>query len=571
MEYYNKYIKKINKDYIVKKYNSLDEKIINNRGIHNDFVYCDNDGYIINIYKRSNEKIVGILHLDLKVKYGKWNDKVLYLFKPTNKLYPTFYIPYKTKNNHCKIFCIIEFKEWKITDKLPIGTLLDIIGIVGNKEDEIEHMRIYYNIKNNHWKIEKKKQEEDEKRINELQNKTEDYTVFSIDPEGSIDIDDAFHYKKIDNDNDKNSFEIGVHIASPTVFFRDEIYLKKIMERVSTVYIYNSIKKYNLLPTIYSENIISLLENKKRFALSVIFIVNDTLEIVSYEIKETIVKNKKQYTYDLFNQLNEQSNGKNFLNISKKIFKDECLDSHTLVEKWMILTNKTIANYLIKNKYENIIVRSHVENKNVDNIEKEKNISEELVLHLKFKKENSANYCLYDESNTNANTHSKMNNEYYTHFTSPIRRSIDFYIHTLLLNKNKIEKDELIEIINKINIFTKNCNKFKRITQKINFLYENKNKTLVTYGYIINISRNKLTIYIPEYNIEEKIIIIPYEFEKIFTVSFEYINETIIHKIIFVNDENSEKTFVLYQKINIELWFFVSETNIFDKLKIKIL
>jgi len=590
MQYYNKYLQEslihIDKNILTGVYKNLENNsyieiennkyinIENNRAINNDIVYYINNN-IIGIHTRNICDIVGILYLDSKIKYGNINDKSLYLFKPTNKSYPNFYIPYKIKNNKNKIFCTINFKEWKITDKLPIGTLINIVGNIGIKEAEIEHMRIYYGINNNTWKIDNVKKNNDLKIINDLQEKIEDYEVFSIDPIGSKDIDDAFHFKNIE----KDEYEIGIHIASPTIFFENN-YLE-ILERVSTVYLPN--KKYNLLPNIYADEIISLLENKKRFALSLILKINNNV-VISYEIKETVVKNIKNYDYDTFDKiLKKNEKLYDFINLTKKFFNVDIIDSHKLVEFWMIYTNKFIANYLINNGFSNIILRSH--QLNIKN--KEFNIDECLNNYLTLKEESSALYVIYNKNDLNQ-YHSKLNNEYYTHFTSPIRRSIDFYIHMLLLNKIKYNDNNIIKIIDKINIFTKKCRKFDRIIRRLNFLYDIKesNKNIETYGYIINITKNKLTVYIPEYNLEEKIIIVPYKLENAYNINIEKnwnTNSTIFTQInikeninnnitkIIYNNENITKVYTLYEKIKIKLWVFTSFENIFDKLKIEIL
>jgi exoribonuclease R len=563
MQYHNEYLNDsllesdkniligVYKNYENNSYIDLEDNkyitIKNNRAIHNDIIYLL-ENTIVGIKKRNIINIVGILYLDSKIKYGNIKDKSLYLFKPTNKLYPNFYIPYKIKNNSNKIFCNIQFKEWTIKDKLPIGTLIDIIGNVGNKDAEIEHLRVYYGINNNVWRINSDKINNDIKIINSIQDKKEDYEVFSIDPKGSTDIDDAFHFKRID----ENNFEIGIHIASPTIFFKDNY--KDILQRVSTVYLPN--KKYNLLPNIYADEIVSLLENKKRFALSLILKINDN-KVFLYEIKETIVKNIKNYDYDFFDKVYKKDKELvNFISLTEKFFNTDNIDSHKLVEYWMIYTNKFIANYLINNNFSNIVLRSHESSINKHNL----SIDEKLNNYLKLREENSAMYIIYNKNIENQ-THSKMNNEYYTHFTSPIRRAIDFHIHMLLLNK--FNNNNLEDITENINIFTKKCRKFDRNIRRLNFLYDIK-ESIETYGYVINITKNKLTLYIPEYNLEEKVVIIPYKFENIYDVIME-------NNRIKYTYENIMKTYSLYEKLNIKLWVFTSFENIFDKLKIEII
>ena len=576
MQYYNEYLDKsllnnINiKSGILTSIDNIfyvnNEEVINNRAIINDEVYIlDNE--IIGIKNRMMNHIVGILYLDSKVKYGNIKDKTLYLFKPTNKSYPNFYVPYKSGFKNNKIYVIIQFKEWNITDKLPIGTLIDIIGIVGDKNIEYEHLRNYYGIKNNTWKMDKNKLIEDTNIINNLQNIESDYEVFSIDPLGSKDIDDAFHFKKIEND----IYEIGIHIALPYIFFEND--LDTIMNRVSTVYLPD--KKYNMLPNIYADDFSSLLENKNRYSLSLI-LKNNHFDIISYEIRKTIVKNIKNYDYDNFDKIYKKNkNLKEFVEYSKLFFKIDEFDSHKLVESWMIYTNKTIAKYLIEQNISNLILRVHIKSSlhNIkDNVEDNvKNIS--LINYLKIRNESSAIYKIYNKDEEQH--HSKLGNEYYTHFTSPIRRAIDLFIHSLILKKSNIMNHEkLNEILNKINIFTKNTRKFDRNIRRLNFIYSIKEleKNIDTYGYIINITKNKLTIYMPEYNLEEKIIIIPKKFEKIANIILIKDNfDNIIEISYLLNNNEKEFKYNLYEKINIRLWVLTEFDNIFDKLKIEIL
>ena len=548
-------------------------KVINNRGIINDDVYILKNE-VIGIKERMISNIVGILHLDSKIKYGNIKNKSLYLFKSTNKDYPNFYVPYNN-NKNCKIYCIIQFKEWKISDKLPIGNLIEVLGDVGNKEVEFEHLRNYFNIRNSIWKIDNDKKNNDIQILNSLQNKVEDYSVFSIDPFGSKDIDDAFHFKLIDN----NSFEIGIHIASPINFFEND--LLNIMDRVTTIYTPN--KNYNLLPSFYSDNLISLLENEKRFAISLIIQVNNNI-IISYEIKESVVKNIKNYCYEDFDkEFNKRLNKKyheidnyiknmlDFLNYSREFHKIEMIDSHKLVEYWMITANKIIANHLINKKVANVIVRVHKSSLiDMNN----NNLKEELSKYIINRNEKSATYQIYDtEIKDNYQKHSKLDNDYYTHFTSPIRRAVDFYIHMLILNKeNRIEKDNLKKILEKINIFTKNSRRFDRNMKRLDLLYKIKetDKNIITSAYIIKISNYKLTLYIPEYNLEEKIIIIPKKFENISNSNIlkdEYEN---IIKIEYTIDDKY-RVYNLYDNIVIKIWIFTSFDNIFDKIKIEIL
>jgi exoribonuclease R len=571
--------------------------IENNRAIINDIVYIK-ENKVIGIKERFHHKIVGILYIDSKIKYGTIKDKTIYLFKPTNKQYPFFYVPYKNLNKkNCKIYVWIEFKKWDTTDKYPHGTLLETIGNVGDKEAEFEHLRYYYNVKNNTWKIDPIQLKEDIQILEQIQDLKEDYEVFSIDPIGSTDIDDAFHFK-INTSSCDTVYEIGIHIASPTTFLKNS--LLKVMERVSTIYLPNY--KYNMIPEKYADIMVSLLPNKKRFAISLILIFDKDYHIISETINKTIVINKKNFHYDEYDKYDQNQEYKLFNNFSNLFFKIENSNSHKIVEEWMIFTNKKIATYLMNQNVENIILRKHeLSFSNID-IELHQN-NPLLFYYLKNRNENSAKYEIYNSNSDSKQTHSKLKDEYYTHFTSPIRRAVDFYIHLLLLDrldtldtldthnkKKRIEIDTLQKYIDKINIFTKNSRRFSRNVNRLEFLFTIKEleKNIETYAYIINIYDNKITIYIPEYHLEEKIILIPKKLEKITNITYsyedsdkkkiikiDYLIDNSIDKLrddSFDNSRNDKKhIYSLYQRINIKLYVFTSFDNLFDKLKIEIL
>jgi exoribonuclease R len=337
-----------------------------------------------------------------------------------------------------------------------------------------------------------------------------------------------------------------------------------------------------MLPNIYSDDLISLLENKKRYSLSLIIVFNKKFNIISENIKETIVKNIKNFNYDEFDKsFKNDNNLKEFVLFSNKFFKESENNSHKLVENWMIYTNKYVANYLIKKDLSNLILRKHecsyfnLDNKNLDNdliknLDNDliKNLDNDLIKYLKNNNQNSAYYEIYNKELNQK--HHQIGDTYYTHMTSPIRRAVDFFIHLLIIkNKNIIENEELNKYIEKINIFTKNSRKFERNVKRLEFLYNVKklDENIETYCYIISIGINKITVFIPEYNLEEKIIIIHYKFIDIASIKLNRNENNIIDKIDY-NIDNIYKSYNLYQKINIKLWIFTSFENIFDKLKI---
>jgi exoribonuclease R len=563
-------LKYVDNDYYV------NDILINNknRALPNDIVYLK-DNNIVGIKEHSKKKIVGIIDPNSKIKYGNINGKTLFLFKPTNKSYPDFYVAYIPKNNvQYKIYIIIEFLEWKTTQKNPMGKIIDNIGQIGVEEVEYEHLRHYYEIVNNNWNIDKNKISTDQYFLDQINNNEPlyptNYEIFSIDPPLSKDIDDAFHYKETET-----YYEVGIHIANPNILLENS--LNRVLERVSTVYL--PTKKYNMIPSIYANNFISLLQDTKRCALSLIIQYNKKYEVIFETIEQTTVKISKNYNYEEFNEIyNSHKNLKEFVEFSKAFFKSENLtDSHKLVEYWMIYANQYVANYLIKKDYKNIILRKHDEGNHIL-LNDIMNIDQSLKNYLITHNENAALYEIYDKSNNTTHNykHSKLGNDYYTHFTSPIRRAVDFFIHKLLLNQSDIyEQKDLQKYVDKINQFTKNTRKFDRVVKKLSFLFKindnNHDKELITYAYVISIKDYKIRVFIPEYNLEEDIIIVSHKFKKIAIINKEIDDKTLELKKINVEIDDFKINFELYQKINIKLWVFISAENIFDKLKIEII
>jgi len=556
------------------KYYVYDNEVINNRAITNDIVYINENNEVIGIKSRTNKYFIGILYIESKTKYGIINGKNKYLFKSLNKKFPDFFVTSKHKNEK-NMYVKIEFKDWDKKDKLPNGNILEYLGHVDDFDATQEALRYYYDIYKPPMKIRNIKINEDLKTLENIESI--DYEIFSIDPQGSKDIDDAFHFNKISDWHNDNSgvikYEVGVHIASPSYFLFD--YIEEIMTRVSTVYLQN--KKYPMLPEIYSDNILSLLENQKRIALSVIYTFDANFNLEDYKIKECNVLNLKNYTYEEFDLLlrkkekklnNVEKNNVDFFNFTKKIFNmDDTMDSHLFVEKWMIYTNHNIAKYLIKHNVKNVIIRTQ----NMPKVNNDENIDNLVLKYINIKNEEGAKYEVYNESKNNIPNHYRLNLDYYTHYTSPIRRAVDFYVHTFFMGKNNIfDITKLNNIVENINIFTKNQRKFQRQLRRLNFLveYKNESSNLLMEAYIIEIKERFIVIYIPKYNLEEKICIIQKKFEKIIKSNI-ILNDNIIEKI-HISDEISEYSYKLYEKIMVKMHVFLSFDSIFDKVKFEI-
>ena len=557
MNYYEEYNDTNNNDYGLLNYENSNYLInnnivINNRGIYNDLVYIDNNK-VVGIKKRSLSKISGILYLNKNTKYG-FNSKNMpyYIFHPLNKKYPTFLVSSSLKTK-IKTYITIIFNKWPCTSKYPYGQCTDIIGPINMCNNMYEILLYRYNLVYPKLKIAKNTIEQH--KLNIIENI--DYNVFSIDPKGCKDIDDALSINI-----DKKFVEIGVHITDVSYFINNLDFLLKNL--CSSIYANH--RQINILPDIYATNICSLLENTNRKCISVIFKFSHTYELLNYIIKETNVKIIKNFSYEEAEKIIKIKNNKykylldlwDFMcNYDKSIN-----DTHILVEKLMVLANHTVAKTLYNYDNTNTLLRVHI----MTNIS-ENNINHKLDKitnnYLKIRTYNSAVYS----KNVIDPIHYGLNIDLYTHFTSPIRRICDIITHMNI--KNYIKKKELVEIseesiihINKIN---KNIKKLYNSYKIVDLLNKNPNKSNIKcIGYIIDFTINKFIIFIPELNIEYKVKYYNNNLDNLYNI---------IQKddILEITSQNNSKKYSKFDLIDLELYFIMNEDNFENKIKIKIL
>ena len=181
--------------------------------------------------------------------------------------------------------------------------------------------------------------------------------------------------------------------------------------------------------------------------------------------------------------------------------------------------------------------------------------SSELNKYLSILNKNAAKY----ESNPENTRHSDLDLTYYSHMTSPIRRHVDIINQINILKFLNNEPLMTTNYLDKINIFNKNLRKFYNNYKKLKLLYTIKDN-IETYAYVINISNNKLKIYIPSLDIEHGFNAISHKL--INSNTLEY-NE----KYLIINNTKIN----LFDKISIKLTPLVFEEKFNKKFNITIL
>ena len=497
---------------------------------HGDLV--EEDGKLINSKYRNTERtLVGILVLDGKTYGRSSNNKPLYKCIPDNKQLPIFLVPYEEKipsfiKKKVNNYVLFKFKEWN--DKHPIGVISTTIGNVEDIKAFQEYQLYCKELNVSLQKFTKEtvkilKEQNIKKNMNDSiikNSKTEDrrigYNVFSIDPLGSKDFDDAFSiqiYEKY--------IIISVYIANVPLIIDYLNLWSEFTERVSTIYLPNN--KKSMLPPILSDDLCSLQEGKERFAftMDIKILKNDVVEnnkellqIVDVKFSNTLIKLTKNYVYEdpeLLNKPNYDVLIEYTRHLQKQFpYLDEIKDSHDVVAYYMILMNYESSKKMIE--YNVGIFRATSSS--------EKSMQEEIIEppgEIKnfikgWKYEMSGYYCDNKERKGHALIANGLSS--YTHITSPIRRIVD------LINLIEIQRElglfssisatifaqTWLEKIHDINHSSKAIKKVQHNCLLLHTLTNTPQKDVVYKGYVLEKAdgcKNKLSkynVYIPSLN-----------------------------------------------------------------------
>ena len=548
---------------------------VENKMFHGDVFIMNKN--TVEIIESPIKKMVipGVLVLKHNKTYGRHaNGKLMYKCIPDDPKIPAFLVPYEMKKmGFSKVFMNLYvtfcFSEW--SQKHPLGVIHQVIGPIDELTNFYEYQLYCKNVNASLQKVTKKTMDALKdvgsgdsaiyEKIDKIYPGIEDrsaWQVFSIDPEGSVDFDDAFSVRQADND----IIIVSIYISNVTVWLDVLNLWEHLTSRVSTIYLPD--KKRTLLPTILSDNLCSLLSKYTRYAFTMdVYISKTTFEIHDIKYLNTKVRLYKNYVYEAHGLLKDEnykmlySVVKEGLSKTKKYaYMENIGDSHDLVQYLMIFMNYHCAKELLGNK--NGIFRAV--NKRPGEAEKIPSLPPGVLNIITMIKSYSGKYVDIKKSGHSSEiiAHEMMNMDAYVHITSPIRRLVD------LLNMIQIQKNMgLLELSSaaytfyedwclKIEDINKDTKSIKKIHADCNLLYvcDTKPELMdqIHKGYAF--SKKELTYENTEYKYEYLV----------------YLPDMNITNRIFSNEEH-----LLYSPRNYKLYLFNDEEKFKKKIRLQLI
>lgn len=391
----------------------------------------------------------------------------------------------------------------------------------------------------------------------------ESIEIYSIDPDGCKDIDDALHCIKTGN-----GWQIGIHIADVSSYIPEgSIQDLELARRGETFYSdYQSFPHQNMIPNVISLENASLLDTKLSRSFTVLVNFDTDFNSVDVTFQKALIKVKENLSYNKAQYLIDTKQNESLVNLydfGKKMFTglEENYDTHEMVAVYMILANKIVAEHLVKVNPIGTILR--VQNSSVV----PKLICENKILNEKYLNSlhERANYVVGFDDNV---IHTSLGLKCYTHFTSPIRRYIDILVHRALYESLQLTVHNAkpnIETINRINEYCRFYKKLQRHTkllQKIKML----DTTSEFFAHIVSLKsdRNMIRVYIEDLDLEVDI--------KVFNNKLQQIIENISdneNELAIINTQTANGiTLALFQKITIQI---VLTQNLFSPITTTIL
>ena len=203
-----------------------------------------------------------------------------------------------------KVQVVIDFKTWTNPVRNPLGTITRTLGKKGDNDVEMESIVLEKGFETSFppaVEEEAKKIGTEEKIITpeEIAKRRDMRTTmtFTIDPYDAKDFDDAISFKKLPQENGQNRYEIGVHIADVSHYVREGTALDaEAVKRGCSIYLVD--RTIPMLPEVLSNDVCSLNPHEDKLSFSAIFILDDKAQVHDRWFGKTVMNSTHRFTYE---------------------------------------------------------------------------------------------------------------------------------------------------------------------------------------------------------------------------------------------------------------------------------
>ena len=446
----------------------------------------DTEGEVVEVLERGQKTLVGT------VEISKFSAFLI----PTKRMPFDLFIPMdKLKGAKNGQKAVARILDWPEKARNPFAEIIDVLGDAGSNNTEMHAILAEFGLPYRY----PEKVDEAANRIpleippEEIANRRDFRKVptFTIDPADAKDFDDALSIQKQEN----GYWEVGVHIADVTYYVRqNSIIEEEAYERATSVYLVDRVVP--MLPERLSNGVCSLRPHEEKLCYSAVFQLDDHAKVQKEWFGRTVIFSDRRFSYEEAQAVIETGEGdmkEEILTLDKlakqlrarrfeggsidfdrvevkievdpagkpvNVFFKESKDSNKLIEEFMLLANKKVAELIGKpgarKKEKTFVYRIH-DKPDPEKLDKFNHfikrfgygimtsspaaVSEsmnQLINHVSGKKEQNVIETLAirtmakAEYSTRNIGHYGLGFEYYTHFTSPIRRYPDMMVHRLL-------------------------------------------------------------------------------------------------------------------------------------------
>ena len=457
------------------------------------------EGEVIEVIERNKTDFVGVI--DIQKNFS-------FVSTANPKMYTDIFIP-KDKIGEAEQgdVVLVHIEDWPARADSPFGKVIKVLGKPGEHDTEIHAILAEYGLPSEFpIEVETYAQKIDTSiEASEIAKRRDmrDTLTFTIDPKDAKDFDDALSFKKLENGN----YEIGIHIADVSYYLEEGTILDdEAYQRATSVYLVDRVVP--MLPEVLSNFACSLRPNEEKYTFSAIFEITEKSQVVNQWFGRTVIYSDQRFAYEeaqyiietkdniipeeisitgssyevsdeirsatlkmdelakIFRKRRMADGAISFDKVEVKFNLDQAgepqgvyfkiaKDANHLIEEFMLLANKKVAEFIGKQK-KTFIYRIHdepnedkliamqtviakfgykIDFRNKGDISKSLNA---LMEEVNGKKEQNLIDTLAIRSMSKAKYstdnigHYGLAFDYYSHFTSPIRRYPDVMVHRLL-------------------------------------------------------------------------------------------------------------------------------------------